>query len=174
MRTLDALCVWLAVLAGLILIALIGLTFADVIMRYVFASPIFGARDFLETGMVVVISLGFPFTWRIGGHIVVDLIPDYEIHALTVFRDLVVRLIGTGIFGILAWRCWLRADDAVLFNEATNMIEIPFQPFFWILAAASLFQSIILIVEAIRLITGKMIGHNITLADMPEGAASPD
>ena len=174
MRTFDTLCVWLAVLAGLILIALIGLTFADVIMRYIFASPIFGARDFLETGMVVVISLGFPFTWRIGGHIVVDLIPDYGIHTLTVLRDLIVRLIGIVIFGLLAWRFWLRADDAALFNEATNMIEVPFQPFFWILSAASLFQTIILIVECARLIGRKKIGHDIPLADMPEDAASAD
>ena len=77
MRVLDNLCVGFAMIAGLILFGLVGLTFLDVIMRYIFSSPIFGARDVLEMGMVVVISLGFPFTWRIGGHIVVDLLPDY-------------------------------------------------------------------------------------------------
>ena len=87
---------------------------------------------------------------------------------------LIVRLIGIVIFGLLAWRCWLRADDAALFNEATNMVEVPFQPFFWILSAASLFQTIILIVECARLIGGKTIGHDIPLADMPEDAASAD
>ena len=73
---LDKFCATLAVFSGLILIALIGLTFSDVILRYIFSSPIFGARDLLEMGMVVVISLAFPFTWRAGGHIVVDLVPD--------------------------------------------------------------------------------------------------
>ena len=53
--------------------ALIGLTFVDVILRYLFAAPILGATDVLQMGMVVVISLAFPFTWRTGGHIVVDL-----------------------------------------------------------------------------------------------------
>ena len=108
MRHLDTFCAWLAVFSGLILIALIGLTFFDVILRYIFSAPIFGARDLLEMGMVVVISLAFPFTWRAGGHIVVDLIPDYGLKVLTIMRDLVVRLIGVVIFTLLAWRAWIR------------------------------------------------------------------
>lgn len=174
MRILDTLCVGLAVLAGLILVALIGLTFVDVVMRYIFSSPIFGARDLLETGMVIVISLAFPLTWRAGGHIVVDLIPDYGMRALTVVRDLVVRAIGIFIFGVLAWRCWLRADDAALFNEATNMIEVPFQPFFWILSAAALFQTLVLVIECIWLIASRSIAPDASLTEMPEDAASAD
>lgn len=174
MRLIDNLCVALAVFSGLVLIALIGLTFCDVVLRYIFSAPIFGARDLLEMGMVVVISLAFPFTWRNGGHIVVDLLPDYGIVALTVIRDLVVRFIGIAIFGLLAWRMWLRADDAVLFNEATNMLEVPFQPFFWVLAGASVFQTVVLVAECVCLVLGKSIGHRIAVTDMQEEAASAD
>ena len=108
MRYIDALCAWLAVFSGLILLAIIGLTFFDVVLRYVFSAPLFGARDLLEMGMVVVISLAFPLSWRIGGHIVVDLLPDYRIAIFTVIRDLFVRLIGIFIFGLLAWQSWVR------------------------------------------------------------------
>ena len=101
MRALDGLCVIFAIIAGLVLFGLIGLTFLDVILRYIFSAPIFGARDVLEMGMVVVISLGFPFTWRVGGHIVVDLLPDYGFSFLTAARDLFVRLIGIVIFNQL-------------------------------------------------------------------------
>ena len=134
--------------------ALIGLTFIDVILRYLFAAPILGATDVLQMGMVVVISLAFPFTWRTGGHIVVDLFPDYGLAALTRLRDLAVRMIALVIFVILSWRSWIRADTAELFHEATNMIEIPFQPLFWVLAAASAFQAIVLGVEALRIAAG--------------------
>ena len=79
MKTLDHVSGGLAVLAGLVLVGLIGLTFADVVLRYVFAAPILGTKDLLEMGMVTVVALAFPFTWRIGGHIVVDLIPEYGI-----------------------------------------------------------------------------------------------
>lgn len=172
MRFIDNLCVGLAVFSGLVLFAIIGLTFFDVIFRYIFSAPIFGARDLLEMGMVVVISLAFPFTWRIGGHIVVDLLPDYGIAALTVIRDLFVRLIGIFIFAVLAWRGWVRSDDAVIFNEATNMIEIPFSPFFIVLAAASAFQVVVLCVESGRLLAGVSLSHAIKLVDPQEDIPS--
>ena len=167
MRVLDSLCVGFAMIAGLILFGLVGLTFLDVIMRYIFSSPIFGARDVLEMGMVVVISLGFPFTWRIGGHIVVDLLPDYGFSFLTAVRDLFVRLVGVVIFGLLAWRSWYTAEDAALFNEKTNMIELPFQPFLWLLAFASVFQVVVLLTESIRILFKKNIKHTIKLHQIP-------
>lgn len=173
MRTIDTLCVGLAVFSGLILFGIIGLTFFDVVLRYVFAAPIFGARDLLEMGMVLVISLAFPFTWRIGGHIVVDLIPDYGIAVFTVIRDLFVRLIGIFIFALLAWRSWIRSDDAVLFNEATNMIELPFSPFFIVLAVASAFQAAVLCVECARLLAGASVAHTIQMTE-PEDLSSSE
>ncbi len=173
MRLLDGICAVLAVVSGLILLALIGLTFVDVVLRYVFSAPYLGAKDLLQMGMVVVISLAFPFTWRIGGHIVVDLIPDYGLRALTATRDLVVRLIGIVIFALLAWRAWVRADDAVLFNEATNMIDLPFRPFFLVLAIAAAFQAVVLCVEGVRVVIGLPLDHAVKWADVDDdvGAA---
>lgn len=174
MRSIDTLCMGLAVFSGLVLAAIIGLTFFDVIFRYIFSAPIFGARDLLEMGMVLVLSLAFPFTWRAGGHIVVDLVPDYGIAALTVLRDLIVRVFGIGLFGLLAWQCWIRADDAVLFNEATNMIEIPFSPFFIVLAAASALQVVVLCIECVRLVAGLSLSLTVTWADTQEEIPSTD
>ena len=172
MTLLDRVCAGLAVFAGLILFGLVGLTFLDVILRYVFSAPIFGARDVLEMGMVVVISLGFPFTWRMGGHIDVDLLPDYGVAYFTIARDLFVRVIGIAIFGLLAWRAWLTGEDAALFNEKTNMIELPFQPFFWLLAFASVFQTLVLLAESIRIVFKKPISHHFDLKGMEDGSAT--
>lgn len=171
MRALDIVCAALALAAGAALFGLIGLTFVDVILRYLFDAPILGGKDLLEMGMVLVISLAFPFTWRVGGHIVVDLIPDYGARALTVSRDLAVRLIAIAIFVLLAWRAWVEGDDAELFNRATNMIEIPFRPFYWVLAAAAGFQSLVLAVECARLATGRTIGLTLAWAAQGHDAA---
>ena len=164
MKTLDNVSGGLAVVSGLVLVALIGLTFADVVLRYVFAAPILGSKDLLEMGMVTVVALAFPFTWRIGGHIAVDLIPEYGLAGLNRSRDVAVRAIGFAIFALLAWRAWLRADDAALFNEATNMIELPFQPFFWVLAAAAAFQALVLAAEIGLAATGRPLGFRAAWA----------
>ena len=158
MRALDHVSGGLAVIAGAILVALIGLTFADVVLRYVFAAPVLGAKDLLEMGMVTVVALAFPYTWRIGGHIVVDLLPQYRIGALNRGRDAAVRAIGFLIFALLAWRAWLRADDAMLFNEATNMIGLPFRPFFLVLAGAAGFQALVLAAEIALAAAGRPLG----------------
>ena len=164
MKALDHVSGGLAVVSGFVLVALIGLTFADVVLRYVFAAPILGSKDLLEMGMVTVVALAFPFTWRIGGHIVVDLIPEYGLAGLNRSRDVAVRAIGFAIFALLAWRAWLRADDAALFNEATNMIELPFQPFFWVLAAAAAFQALVLAAEIGLAATGRPLGFRAAWA----------
>ena len=163
MKPLDGLCAALAVLSGAVLLGLIGLTFVDVVMRYIFSAPILGAKDLLQMGMVLVFALALPFTWRMGGHIVVDLVPDYPIPGLTRARDVAVRLIGLLIFAVLSWQAWLRADDAALFNEATNMIEVPFRPFFQVLGACAAIQTLVLVVECAVLATGRPLALSRSL-----------
>ena len=168
MRVLDTLCMLLAVVSGSILLVLIGLTFTDVVLRYVFAAPILGAGDMLQIGMVLVIALAIPFTWRAGGHIVMDLIPDYGLELLTRVRDLTVRLIGIVIFALLAWQAWERSADAALFNEATNMVEIPFEPFFQVLAIAAAFKVLVLGIETLRILAGRSIDFTLPAAGTQE------
>ena len=168
MRVLDTVCMLLAVVSGAILLALVGLTFTDVVLRYVFAAPILGASDVLQIGMVLVFALALPFTWRAGGHIVMDLIPDYGLEPLTRLRDLAVRSIGIVIFVLLAWQAWNRAADAALFNEATNMIALPFQPFFQVLAAAAAFKALVLGIEIVRILAGRPIDFTLRFAGTEE------
>ena len=168
MRVLDTLCMLLAVVSGSILLSLIGLTFTDVVLRYVFAAPILGASDALQIGMVLVIAFAFPFTWRAGGHIVMDLIPDYGLEPLTRLRDLAVRSICVVIFALLAWQAWIRSADAALFNEATNMIELPFQPFFVVLAIAAAFKVLVLGIEIVRILAGRSIDFTLRVAGTEE------
>ena len=161
MKPLDRLCAALAVLSGAVLLCLIALTFVDVVMRYLLSAPILGSKDLLEMGMVLVFAFALPFTWRMGGHIVVDLVPDYPLRGLTSARDVAVRSIGVFVFAVLAWQGWVRAEDAALFNEATNMIEIPFRPFFLALAGASAIQALVLCIETARLIAGRPVAPEI-------------
>lgn len=143
----------LAIAAGLVLTALVGLTFVDVVLRYVFSDPILGSKDILQMGMVIVVFLGAPFTWRVGGHIVVDLLPDYRNPIVAKLRDLSVRLMVLVLFGLLAWQAWVRAEETALLGEATNMIELPYQPFFLVLGGAAALQSWILVLEIIAVAT---------------------
>ncbi len=153
----DRISLALALVSGVILCAVVVLTFADVTLRYVFSSPITGAQDLIAMGMVVVFFFALPLTSRLNGHIVVDLLPEFATDHLNLLRHAFVKLLTLGIFGILAWEGSIRAEDAAMMGEATNMIEIPLQPFFYVLVAGCLFNSIILVLEIIMLIAGEHV-----------------
>lgn len=127
---------WLAILAGVILIGLVVLTFADVVMRYLFSAPIAGRQDLVEIGMVAVLSIAAPYAWRIGDHITVDVLPDFPWRWARSTRRLLVRLIVISLLGLLSYTMFQRIEEAALFNEATNIILIPHQPFLALMAIA--------------------------------------
>ncbi len=135
-RWLDPVMRWLAIIAGVILVGLVILTFADVLMRYLFSAPIAGRQDIIEMGMIAVLSLAAPYAWRIGDHITVDVVPDLPWQGARALRVVLVRLIVALLLGLLSFTAYQRIEEAELFNEATNIILIPHQPFLWLMAVA--------------------------------------
>ena len=100
------------------------LTFADVIGRYVFNSPIMGAYEITEILMGLMIFGGLPLVSRARGHITVDFLaaalPPRLRAVQTVFLDLMCSLIA----GVLAWRTCLYAGRMVQAGETTLELKI--------------------------------------------------
>ncbi len=139
----------MAIGAGFILSALVVLTFFDVLLRYFFSSPLRGRQDIVEMGMVLVLMLSAPYTWRIGGHISVDLYEKIPFWPLEILRAALIKLSVSGIFALIAWRAIGAVEDADLFNEATNMIFIPHKPFLLTIMVACFFHALIILFETL-------------------------
>lgn len=144
---LDGIVKCLAVLAGCVLTGLILLTFADVVMRYLFSAPIAGRQDVVEMGMITVLSLAAPYAWRIQDHITVDVLPEFSWGPLSLARQLLVRGIVVFLLGSLAYTAWMRIEEASLFNEATNILLIPHQPFLALMAVAFATHLLVVLIE---------------------------
>ena len=170
MKLLDRLAGGLALFAGVVLFGLICLIFTDVVFRYLFTAPILGVEDTLQMGMVAVIFGAAPYVWRNAEHIVVDLLPEYRLTGLRILRDLTIRLLIIGLMGLLAWQAWVGAEDAEFFGNATNMIEIPYQPFYWMIAGSTAFHALLALVEAFQICTGRDIASPAA-DDSPGGEA---
>ncbi len=147
-RHIDRIAVLMAVAAGLVLAGLVALTFTDVILRYFFSDPLRGRQDIVEVGMVLSLLLAAPYTWRIGGHISVDLYRALPFPMLERIRAFLIKLAVAGIFFLIAWRAWLAAEDAALFNEATNMIAIVHRPFILAICVVALLHAVMIVVES--------------------------
>lgn len=153
----DRVSVWLGTLAGVALTALALFTMADIILRYIFNQPISGSIDIVKLSLVVMTFCALPYAGRSDGHIVVDIVPDYPSQRLNGIRDATGKLLTATIFAVLAWQGLLRAEESALFGEASNMLEIPFQPFFYVMFVGSAVYSVALLIEALLLIAGHRV-----------------
>lgn len=154
-RLVDRVVTLMAVVGGLVLAGLVALSFYDVVLRYFFSSPLRGRQDIIEMGMVLTLVLAAPYTWRVGGHISVDLYEEIPVRALEILRRLLMKLIVAGVFGLIAWRSIEATEDAELFGEATNMVLIPHLPFIQLIMAVMALHALILIFETITDIRSK-------------------
>ena len=134
---------------------LIGLIFTDVIFRYIFTAPILGVEDTMQMGMVAVIFGSAPHVWRNAEHIVVDLFPEYRIEWLRIMREVTIRFLIFSLMLIFTWQAWISAEESEFFGNATNMVEIPFQPFYLMIAVSAAFHAIVVLIEAYQICIGQ-------------------
>ena len=146
---IDRIAKLMALAGGMVLCAVVALTFYDVLLRYLFSDPLRGRQDVVEMGMVTALMLAAPYTWRTAGHIAVDLYDAIPFWPLEVARTVLIKVLVAGVLALIAWRAIEAAEDAALFSEATNMILIPHRPFIFLIMGVSAVHALILIYETI-------------------------
>ena len=115
----------LAAAGGLVLFVIMCLVTYSVFRRYVLNNPILGDQELVEIGMSLVVMMAIPFATLSGAHIRVDIL-DSRIGAWGRFLgDLLARGIGTCVLILLIRKTWDKALDAYVYEDVTNMIEIP-------------------------------------------------
>ena len=129
-----------AYLAGIVLVALMLLTTADVAGRYFFNSPITGVFDVTHFAVLIMVFLGLAYCGFQGGHVAIDILYNQLSRPVAAFLNRIVNLVGCILFGLIAWRALVQSVDVKEFNEASQLVLIPFYPFYYILAfGAALF-----------------------------------
>ena len=114
----------LNLLAGLLIFALMLLGVAQIVLRTVFRSPIFGYIDIVEVSMVGFAVLAIAFVQRVGGHVRMELVvARFRGRALWI-AEAVGTLLAMFIVAVLipySYRHFQRAFD---FGDSTIDIEI--------------------------------------------------
>ncbi|MFP5404894.1 MAG: TRAP transporter small permease [Gammaproteobacteria bacterium] len=139
-----------AVPAALILLALVALTFVDVLGRYFFGHPVRGATELVELAMVVLVFLGLPLVTHHGEHLALDFL-DKVVSART--SRLIAALMGLLMGGCLFWLAWLmtlKALDIGASGDATMVLSSPLAPFVMFIAFAAAIDGVVNVVLAVR------------------------
>jgi TRAP-type C4-dicarboxylate transport system permease small subunit len=142
----------LTFLSALSLGILLVVTFASVIMRYFLNAPILGSNEIIQLASVALVMLAMPGAAQAGMHIRVDVF-DERIGAVGRFvGDVLTRAVSVYLLGILAWRAWGKLLDAAEFGDVTNMLRIPFWPFYGLLILGSVVYALVLAIQLVDII----------------------
>ncbi len=145
----------LALGAGAVLLALMGLVLFDVLMRYVLRLPFLGAYELTELAMVLIVFLGLAYTGATGGHVAVDVFAALLERPGLRWIAVAVNLAGATLLGVITWRTVLHAMESGARGEATNMMRIPHQPFELVAAACTALFAVVLLAQAWRAARGR-------------------
>jgi len=141
-----------------VLLVMMGLTATDVLLRYIFNSPIEGTYEAIELMMAVVFCFGIAYTQRQKGHVSVNLITLKLSKKKQAIIKSFISAISLGLFVLITWQSFLKANVAFHSGETTYggvgpFGHIPISPFVYLTSAACLTLCLELLVDLITSLT---------------------
>lgn len=127
-----------ATVAGIVLVALMMLTVADVFLRYVFVRPIVGSAEASESMMVATGFLALAFCALEGRHIKVDLVVSRFPPRAQLAINTVNYLIVAGLSLLVALETYNQAFIVRRLGVASNLLHIPQYPFYLVISLSYL------------------------------------
>ena len=134
----------LEVIVSILLFIMIMLTFIDVVGRYLFASPVFGAAEMIEFLLATLIFSALGLVNARDEHITVEIFEHHFTRAMPRIHAVLVKGTAVVAMAIIAWQLAIRAADALHHNEATVVLE---WPLYWVIGAVAFFSLLSLVLQ---------------------------
>ena len=146
---------FLGFLAATVLMLLMIVTFIDVTGRYLFLAPLPGAFEMTEIMMAMLIFAGLPLVSRANQHVTVNLIIGLLSPKIRHFQRLITQIIMALVFGVMAWRMWIKAVEMMVQGDETAYLLIPIAPVAFFMTILLGVSSLIVAIQFARIIRGK-------------------
>lgn len=146
---------FLGFLAATVLMMLMIVTFIDVAGRYLFLAPLPGAFEMTEIMMAMLIFAGLPLVSRANQHVTVNLIIGLLSPKIRHFQRLITQIIMALVFGVMAWRMWIKAVEMLVQGDETAYLLIPIAPVAFFMTILLGVSSLIVAIQSARIIRGK-------------------
>ena len=127
--------------AGALALTLMMLiTVADVTGRF-FKHPIFGSVELVGFLAVAVAAAALPHTYKVGGHVGVEIITRLLPRKTRLLLDLFTRTFTLIFFSMVAWQMFVYAKDLQQAGEVSMNLEFPLYYIILVLAVSLAFFS---------------------------------
>jgi len=115
-------------LSAICLMALMLLTVAEVIGRYVFNAPIFGRQDIAQILLALSIFFAFPVVTLRGDQIAVDLMDGLFSRRSALWRDRLIDALTSLCLIVMGLWLWDRAEKALSRGNTSELLFLPKYP----------------------------------------------
>ncbi|WP_321495272.1 TRAP transporter small permease [uncultured Desulfobacter sp.] len=127
--------------AGALALTLMMLiTVADVAGRF-FKHPIFGSVEIVGFLAVAVAAAALPHTYKVGGHVGVEIMTRLLPRKIRLLVDLFTRILTLILFSVIAWQMFVYAKDMQQAGEVSMNLEFPLHYIVLVLAVSLVFFS---------------------------------
>ncbi|MFC1979477.1 TRAP transporter small permease [Chloroflexota bacterium] len=139
-------------IGGAVLATMMLLTGMDVLLRYVFSSPIVGAYELTEFMLLLAVFLGLAYTQRQKAHITVDLVISRLSKKGQAILNSVTYFISLGLLILISWQIVLTAVDELARKHVSTTLAVPVFPFMFTAAFATIVFCLVLIIDFVHFI----------------------
>jgi len=130
----------LGIAAAAIILFMMFLTTMDVLLRYVFNSPLPGVYELQEFMLVGAVFLALAYIQSLKGHIYVDLLTNRFSERGQAFLGIFSHTVSLLIFALITWQGGLRAWTAFIRGQSREgLISYPLWPAKWTLTIGAAF-----------------------------------
>ncbi len=143
----DVLLGWMSA-APLALILL--LTFADVLMRYLFAMPVRGSSEMIQFAMALTIFAALPVVTRQREHIVVGIVSDLVRGRVRMLKLLFCDGLSLLALGLMTWRLGIQAFEYIDSKSATIVLRLEMAPLAFVMCAFSLVTCVVVALQMVQ------------------------
>lgn len=127
-RALRSFCRAVALLGGLLLLAIMAVVVVSVTGRSLTSiglGPIPGDFELVEAGGALAIFCFLPWCQLQKGHVSVDILQSVLGRGTNAGLDTLYNLIMTGLSALIAWRLWAGMLDKMTYGETTFILQFP-------------------------------------------------
>lgn len=121
---------------ALFLLAMVALTFADVIGRRIVGKPIYGANDITEHLMALVVFAGLPLVTAAGAHLTIDILDKLVSQPWMAWWRALISVLVTVVLAVVAWLFVKHGLNASRISEVSQALRVPRAPLYFFMAAS--------------------------------------
>ncbi len=141
-------------LVGLLL--MMAITCIDVVGAKVFLWRLLGALDIVMLSQIVAISFAASMTLILGRHIRVEFFITRLPRRARAIINSIVLLLGFGLFIVIIWRLCVLGYSFQTAGESSATIYIPYYPFAYGIALASIPVCLVFLLEFVKSLTKRV------------------